>query len=61
MNRIKYTCAACDDPKQGEVVPASPDYVAINNVPKYWALCEKHYLRLQPDERENYAPVVHPC
>lgn len=53
--RERYYCAACQDPEQGELMVNHPDYVAKDNYPKYWAVCQKHYDRTDAETQKHYA------
>jgi len=55
-----YHCAACEDPTQGVPYVQEADYVARDNVPKYWALCGDHYLRADDQLRLHYAELQKP-
>lgn len=57
MTKAKYSCAACCDTRQGEPIESEAEYVARDNVPKYWALCRKHYERADAELKEHYEPM----
>lgn len=54
--RPTYKCAECEEEaSKADVAVCAAVYVARNNMPLHWALCERHYGAASPTLREHYA------